>query len=103
MWRVETYFHMTVKLIFTVIIIMINSITTESPMGVTTRPVLLETQYTHWLKKGVTAWKLRVRFHLVRIFRAPCLRDRVSSDLGELFQGGGARSPFTRKFAARGR
>lgn len=103
MWRVETYFHMTVKLIFIVIIIMINSITTESPMGVTTRPVLLETQYTRRLKKGVTAWKLRVRFHLVQIFRAPCLRDCVSSDLGELFQGGGARSQFTRKFAARGR
>ena len=94
---------MTVKLIFIVIIIMINSITTESPMGVTTRPVLLETQYTRRLKKGVTAWKLRVRFHLVQIVRAPCLRDCVSSDLGELFQGGGARSQFTRKFAARGR
>ena len=94
---------MTVKLIFIVIIIMINSITTESPMGVTTRPVLLETQYTRRLKKGVTAWKLRVRFHLVQIFRAPCLRDCVSSDLGELFPGGGARSQFTRKFAARGR
>lgn len=55
MWRVETYFHMIVKLIFIVIIIMISSITIESPMGVTTCQVLLETHYTCRLKKVVTA------------------------------------------------